>query len=106
MFRWYLIGFQWWFNGVFKEKCYVLRKESSRSTSEGMYSFTLYFAEQSLQLYIKYILRKELGYYPKAHSFSILFDILGKITPGAETFCLDNIEIFELLEDAYITVST
>ena len=69
-----------------KKNAAYFEKKAREALDEKMYSFTLYFAEQSLQLYIKYILSKKYGDYPKTYSFPILFDILGKINPGAKIF--------------------
>ena len=65
--------------------------------------FVLFFAGQALQLYVKYILAKELDDYPKTHNLRILFQKLAKIDAKAEKFYDENADIFDLLEEAYIT---
>uniref|UniRef100_A0A7C3MA68 HEPN domain-containing protein n=1 Tax=Archaeoglobus fulgidus TaxID=2234 RepID=A0A7C3MA68_ARCFL len=65
--------------------------------------FVLFFAEQAIQLYIKYILAKELGDYPKTHKISLLFEELSKIAENAMEFYEKYAEYFDLLEEAYIT---
>lgn len=87
-----------------KRNAEYLEKKAREALDEGAYGFVLFFAEQALQLRIKYILAKRIGDYPKAHRFSVLFEALGKIYGDALEFYERNIELFELLEDAYITV--
>ena len=65
--------------------------------------FVLFFAEQSLQLYVRYILAKELDDYPKTHNLRVLFHELAKVDSRAEKFYEDNADTFDLLEEAYIT---
>lgn len=87
-----------------KRNAEYFASKASEALNEGMYGFTLFFAEQALQLYIKYILAKKLGDYPKTHRFSTLFNILNNVIDKAIEFYENHIELFELLEDAYITV--
>ncbi|OYT38518.1 MAG: hypothetical protein B6U89_05705 [Desulfurococcales archaeon ex4484_58] len=87
-----------------KENAEYFEKKAREAFEEGVYNFTLFFAEQALQLYIKYILVKTIGDYPKTHSFSTLFQILAEIIDSAYEFYDKYSELFELLEDAYITV--
>ena len=79
-------------------------RKAREAFEEGEYSFTLYFADQALQLYVKYILTKEVGDYPKTHSFSTLLKALGRITQEASKFYEENAEVLDLLEDAYLAV--
>lgn len=87
-----------------KRNAEYFEKKAREAFQEGMYGFTLFFTEQAFQLYIKYILVKEIGDYPKTHKFSILFNALESIVKEAREFYLKYSEIFDLLEDAYITV--
>lgn len=48
--------------------------------------FVLFFAEQAIQLYIKYILAKELDDYPKSHRLKVLLEELSKISEEARDF--------------------
>ena len=72
----------------FEKKAIEALKEKPR--------FVLFFAEQAIQLYIKYILAKELEDYPKTHKLKVLFEELSKIY---ERFA----DYIDLLEEAYIT---
>ena len=79
-------------------------KKAREAFEEGEYSFALYFADQALQLYLKYIMAKEVGDYPKTHSFPTLFNALGRVTQEASNFYSENADILDLLEDAYLAV--
>jgi len=87
-----------------RENAEYFEKKAYEAFKEEAYSFTMYFADQAFQLYIKYILAKEVGDYPKTHSFSTLFEALSSVIEGANRFYEENSEVFDLLEDAYITV--
>jgi len=58
--------------------------------------FVLFFVEQAIQLYIKYILAKVLEDYP-------LFHELSKIDERAKKFYEDYADVLDLVEEAYIT---
>jgi len=79
-------------------------KKAYEAFKEGVYGFALYFAEQALQLYIKYVLAREVGDYPKTHSFSVLFTALSSVASEATRFYEDYSDVLDLLEDAYIAV--
>ena len=79
----------------FEKKAIEALKEKPR--------FVLLFAEQAIQLYIKYILAKEIGDYPKTHRISVLFEELSKIAEDAMMFYEKYAEYFDLLEEAFIT---
>jgi len=86
-----------------KENAEYLERKAFEALEEKP-SFTLFFAEQAIQLYLRYILAKELGDYPKTHKFSILFAELSKIVKNAAEFYERYAEYFDLMEEAYITV--
>jgi len=65
--------------------------------------FVLFFVEQAIQLYIKYILAKVLEDYPKTHKLKILFHELSKIDEKAKKFYEDYADVLDLVEEAYIT---
>ena len=67
-------------------------------------SFVLFFVEQAIQLYIKYILAKVLGDYPKTHKLKVLFHELSKIDEKAKKFYEDYADVLDLVEEVYITV--
>ncbi len=87
-----------------KENAEYFERKAYEAFKENAYSFVLYFVEQAIQLYVKYMLAKEVGDYPKTHRFSILFKALNAIADNAIEFYEENSDIFDLVEDAYIAV--
>jgi len=57
--------------------------------------------EQSIQLYLKYLIYKRIGDYPKTHNLKILFDNLNRLINISE-FISENEEIIDLLTTSYI----
>ncbi|RLG64276.1 DNA-binding protein [archaeon] len=57
-----------------------------------------------MQLYLKYILSRKVGAFPKTYSLTELLREVAKAlnAPDIEKFYHDNIEIINLLEDSYI----
>jgi len=66
----------------------------------GMYNLALFNCEQAIQFYLKYLLAKRVGEYPKTHSIDVLLSELREV--GAEPPELPDM-ILDLLEEAYIT---
>ncbi len=87
-----------------KRNAEYFKKKAREAFEEGVYSFALFFAEQAFQLYIKYILAKRFGDYPKTHRFSVLFELLCNVVADAKKFYEENVELFEILEDSYVGV--
>jgi len=54
-------------------------KASEYFFKDGIYDLSAFHVEQTFQLYLKYILAREIGYFPKTHSISKLFKELSKI---------------------------
>mgnify|MGYP000392015878 CR=1 FL=1 len=65
--------------------------------------FVLFFVEQSLQLYVKYILARVLEDYPRTHRLRILFQELSKVDENASEFYEEYSDVMDLIEEAYIT---
>ena len=83
-----------------------MQNTSRKKAKEGMKEkprFVLFFVEQSLQLYIKYILAKALDDYPKTRSLKILFYELSKVDKNANEFYENHADVMDLVEEAYIT---
>lgn len=70
-----------------------------------MYNLSAFNLEQACQLWIKYLLGKKVGDYPKTHYFSHLVPELGKAYENDKIldFYNQNILFFDDLEDAYFT---
>lgn len=50
------------------------------------------------------MLAKELGDYPKTHSFPTHFNALGRVVQKASSFYEENADVLDLLEDACLVV--
>jgi len=73
--------------------------------NRGDYDLVLFHVEQFLQLYVKYLLYLSLGDYPKIHSLTRLLKDLKKVRQEdvLKRFYDENLEMINLLEEAYIT---
>jgi len=87
---------------VFLDRAKKFESASEHFFKEGIYDLSAFHIEQSLQLYLKYILAKEIGYFPKTHSLSRLFKELSKIDKKFKEFYEKNEIILKLVEDAYL----
>ncbi len=66
--------------------------------------FVLFFAEQALQLYLKYLLAKHIGDFPKTHKIRVLLSELGKVERKVGGFVKKHELILDILEEAYINL--
>ena len=69
------------------------------------FDLVLFHVEQFLQLYLKYLLYRKVGTYPKTHSLTYLLKEVIKAYDDDRLRELlgENLEALNLLEDAYIT---
>jgi len=65
--------------------------------------FVLYFTEQAIQLYMKYIIAKVVEDYPKTHNLRLLFQEFSKLEGGVMNFYEEYSDVIDLIEEAYIT---
>ena len=80
--------------------------ESARADyARGDYDLVLFHVEQFLQLYLKYLLYRRIGDYPKTHSLiRLLRDVMRVYGDNVlREFYEENMEALYLLEEAYIT---
>lgn len=84
-----------------KDKARIFEEEAIEAFEKGRYFLVLFFVEQSIQLYIKHILLKKFGDYPKTHNLRILLKELNKIK-NIEEFVIENEDIIDLLITSYI----
>ena len=80
-----------------KEEVEIFLKKAKKFDSaaryflrEGVYDLAAFHIEQALQLYLKYILAKVIGYFPKTHSLTKLFKELSKIDEEFMSFYRNN----------------
>jgi HEPN domain-containing protein len=81
--------------------------EMSRAAAErGFYELALFNAEQALQLYVKYLIYRKVGDYPKTHSLRDLLERALELYGGAcglGELLRRRSTALTLLEHAYIT---
>ncbi len=87
---------------VFLKKAEKFDSAARHFLKEGVYDLAAFHVEQALRLYIKYILAKVIGYFPKMHSLTKLFKELSKIDEEFINFYQNNEIILKDIEDAYI----
>ncbi|MDW8063996.1 MAG: HEPN domain-containing protein, partial [Candidatus Caldarchaeum sp.] len=64
-----------------------------------------FHVEQFMQLYLKHLLYRRLGYFPKTHLWTELFKQVIKAydSPATAQFYRENLEMVALLEESYIS---
>ncbi|MFZ8849544.1 MAG: HEPN domain-containing protein [Thermoproteota archaeon] len=86
-----------------KENAEYFEKKAKEAYLEKRYKFVLFFVEQSIQLYLKYILFKNFGEYPKTHKIIELINELKELNEDFFNFYEQFSDSFDLIEEAYIT---
>ncbi len=84
-----------------KDKAELFKEEAYEAFEKGRYTLVPFFVEQAIQLYIKHILFKKFGDYPKTHNLRILFEELNKIL-DVKNFIYKNDDIIDLIMTSYI----
>ena len=69
------------------EKYYSYAKEFYE---RGDYDSSAFYVEQTIQIFLKYLLLKNTGAFPKTHDLEELFLTLGKIYPEVSNFYKEN----------------
>ncbi len=67
---------------------------SRRAFEDGDYNWSIFLLEQAIQLLIKYLLALKIGYYPKTHRPSKLFEELSELYPEFYEFYRQNRDKF------------
>ena len=80
-------------------------EEAEILLKKGRYNLSAFNLEQAIQLWIKYLIGKRIGDWPKTHYFSDLVSQLSQAYEKEEflKFFEDNELFFDSLEDAYFT---
>jgi|BEDMetMinimDraft_1075159.scaffolds.fasta_scaffold14671_1 Uncharacterized conserved protein related to C-terminal domain of eukaryotic chaperone, SACSIN len=86
-----------------KENAEYFEKKAKEAYEEKRFKFVLFFVEQSIQLYLKYILYKNLGEYPKTHKLKEIIEDASLISKDFLNFYNKFADIFDLVEESYIT---
>jgi len=87
---------------VFAEKAEKFEEAARYFAEKGVFDLSAFHIEQAMQLYIKFILAKELGYFPRVHSLTKLFHELGKLDESFKEFYEEREIVLKDIEDAYI----
>jgi len=87
---------------VFAEKAEKFEEAARYFADREIYDLSAFHIEQAMQLYIKFILAKELGYFPRTHSLTRLFQELGQLDESFNEFYREKELILKAIEDAYI----
>ena len=92
---------------LLKRRSLTFMKYAHKAIKEGEYDIACFLAEQAVQLSLKALILRVLGYVPRVHRIR---ELLGIITKALVNDLVNNIEefvrrkrdSFRLLEDAYI----
>ncbi len=87
---------------VFLERAKKFEELAKIAFEKKMYDVAAFHIEQSLQLYLKYVLAKDVGYFPKTHNLKKLFEYASNVDKKFEEFYSKNEIILKDIEDAYI----
>jgi len=86
-----------------KRRAEQFEEEAREAFDKGNYNFTLFFVEQAIQLYLKYILAKRLGDFSKTHGLVLMFKELASILGDRVLkFLSENRVMLDLLTEAYV----
>jgi len=93
------------YSAILKKRARAFLESAKADFERGDYDLVLFHVEQFLQLYLKYLLYLKLGDYPKTHSVTRLLRDLRKVRRETvlDKFYDENLEMINLLEEAYIT---
>ncbi|MCD6126032.1 MAG: HEPN domain-containing protein [Thaumarchaeota archaeon] len=93
------------YSEVLRRRARAFLESAKADFNRGDYDLVLFHVEQFLQLYVKYLLYLSLGDYPKTHSLTRLLKDLKKVRQEdvLKRFYDENLEMINLLEEAYIT---
>ncbi len=64
---------------ILKKRAEKYYKYARRFFEEGDYDSAAFYIEQTIQFFLKYLLLKETGFFPRIHDLDILFRSAGKI---------------------------
>lgn len=89
---------------ILKRRHAEFLREAESALSKGFYDVSCFLAEQALQLFLKYVLLRFVGDYPKTHSVRrLLGEVCGLLnSEELEEFNKANRVRLSALEDAYL----
>ncbi len=77
-------------------------KNAEYLIEKGIYNLAAFNIEQAVQLYLKYLLAKKIGEFPKTHSIKRLIAECSNFCRELETILKENINVVGEIEVAYI----
>ncbi len=88
-----------------KKRAKEFLEEALELKEKGKYNLSAFNLEQACQLWLKYLLAKKVGEFPKTHYFLTLVKEFSKVYENKEIldFYWKNELFFDDLEDAYFT---
>lgn len=88
-----------------KRRAKAFLESAQADFARGSYDLVLFHVEQFLQLYLKHLLYRKIGDFPKTHSVVRLIKDVIKVYSDdrLREFYEKNLETLYLLEEAYIT---
>ncbi len=75
-------------------------EKAEESYRRNEYNFAVFFAEQSLQLFLKYHIGKKYGEFPKTHSLKTLFELTE--SKSLRSIYHENVDTVRELELSYV----
>ncbi|MEM5777145.1 MAG: HEPN domain-containing protein [Candidatus Aenigmatarchaeota archaeon] len=85
-----------------KKRAIDFLENGKRNLDEGKFNLAAFNLEQSLQLFLKFLIFQKKGDYPKTNSLKFLFKEISEYIKDFEKILKSNIEIIGDLESAYI----
>jgi HEPN domain-containing protein len=85
-----------------KRRAQGFLENAKRNLEENNIDLAAFSVEQSVQLFLKFILFQKKGDYPKTHSLKVLFKEISNFIPEFKKLFEDNIQVIGNLESAYI----
>jgi len=85
-----------------KRRAQDFLENGKRNLEEKKFDLAAFNIEQSVQLFLKFVLFQKKGDYPKTHSLKFLFKEISEYIPELNKLFEKNIEIIGDLESAYI----
>jgi len=91
--------------GFLKERANEFFEEAQELLKKKKYNLSVFNLEQAIQLWMKYLIGKKIGDWPKTHFFSELIPQLAQVYEEEKIleFYKENELFFDSLEDAYFT---
>jgi len=78
-------------------------KNAEYLMESGVYNLAAFNIEQAVQLYLKYMLAKKIGEFPKTHSIKRLISECSSFCSELETVLKENVNVIGEIEVAYIS---